>query len=102
MGAVLASPAAALGGVRRPCGMMRSTAAIASAETRNVMWITVCAISIFASYDCALMKVFSRWIDEMPMIAVASLTLSTLAFTCDSHSGWSGWPSSRIRDTNVS
>ena len=36
------------------------------------------------------MNVRSRWIDEMPMIAVASLTLSTDAFTCDSHSGWSG------------
>ena len=35
----------------------------------------------------------------MPMIAVASFTLSTLALTCDSHSGWSGWPSSRMRDT---
>ena len=39
------------------------------------------------------MKVFSRWIDEMPMIAVASFTLSTEAFTVESHSGWSGWPS---------
>ena len=57
--------------------MMRSTAAIASAESRNVTWIIVCAISTFASYGFALMKVFSRWIDEMPMIAVASFTLST-------------------------
>ena len=65
-------------------------------------WIVVCAISTLASYEFALMNVFSRWIDEMPMIAVASLTLSTLALTCDSHSGWSGWLSSRIRDTNVS
>ena len=48
------------------------------------------------------MKVRSRWIDEIPMIAVASFTFSTDAFTCDSHSGWSGWPSRRIRDTNVS
>jgi len=35
----------------------------------------------------ALMNVLSRWIDEMPMIAVASFTFSTDAFTCDSHSG---------------
>ena len=82
--------------------MMRSTAATASADSRNVTWIIVCEISIFSSYEFALMNVFSRWIDEMPMIAVASFTLSTLALTCDSHSGWSGWPSSRIRDTNVS
>ena len=48
------------------------------------------------------MKVFSRWIDEMPMIAVASFTFSTEAFTCDSHSGWSGWPSRYRRETKVS
>jgi len=48
------------------------------------------------------MKVFRRWIELMPMIAVASLTLSTLAFTWDSHSGWSGWSSSRRRETKVS
>ena len=33
------------------------------------------------------MKVRSRWIDEMPMIAMASLILSTLALTWLSHSG---------------
>ena len=37
------------------------------------------------------MKVLSRWIDEMPMIAVDSLILSTPALTCESHSGLSGW-----------
>ena len=36
------------------------------------------------------MKTRSRWIDEMPMIAIASLILSTLALTWLSHSGWSG------------
>ena len=50
----------------------------------------------------ALMKVLSRWIEEMPMIAVASLTFSTEALTCDSHSGWSGWLSRRMRETKVS
>ena len=35
-------------------------------------------------------------------IAVASFTLSTEAFTCDSHSGWSGWSSSPMRETKVS
>jgi len=48
------------------------------------------------------MKVFSRWIEEMPMIAMASFTFSTLALTWLSHSGWSGWPSRRSRETNVS
>ena len=38
------------------------------------------------------MKVRSRWIDEMPMIAIASLIFSTLALTWLSHSGSSGWP----------
>ena len=38
----------------------------------------------------------------MPMIDIASLVLSTFALTCESHSGWSGWSSSLIRDTNVS
>ena len=36
------------------------------------------------------------------MIAMASLIFSTLALTCDSHSGWSGCFCSSIRDTNVS
>ena len=40
----------------------------------------------------ASMKVRSRWIEEMPMIAIASLIFSTLALTWLSHSGWSGWP----------
>ena len=39
----------------------------------------------------ALMKVLSRWMELMPMMAMASLTLSTEAFTWLSHSGWSGW-----------
>ena len=38
----------------------------------------------------------------MPMIAIASLIFSTEAFTCDSHSGWSGWSSRSMRDTKVS
>ena len=66
------------------------------------MWIAVCHMSVFSSYAAALMNVLSRWIDEMPMMAVASFTLSTDALTCDSHSGWSGWSSRFIRDTNVS
>ena len=50
----------------------------------------------------ASMKLASRWIDEMPMIDIASLVFSTFALTCESHSGWSGWSSSLIRETNVS
>ena len=50
----------------------------------------------------ASMKVFSRWIELMPMIAIASFTFSTLALTWLSHSGWSGWPSRFSRDTKVS
>ncbi len=33
------------------------------------------------------MKVFSRWMELMPMMAVDSLTFSTEAFTWLSHSG---------------
>ena len=38
----------------------------------------------------------------MPMMAVASLTLSTEAFTWLSHSGWSGWFCRFMRLTKVS
>ncbi len=48
------------------------------------------------------MNVRSRWIDEMPTMDIASFVLSTFALTWLSHSGWSGWPSSRMRETNVS
>lgn len=58
---------------------------MAMAETTNDRWMSVCHISVFSSKFCALMKVFSRWMDEMPMMAVASFTLSTPALTCDSH-----------------
>ena len=37
------------------------------------------------------MNVLSRWIDEMPMIAVASFTLSTEAFTVESHPDQPEW-----------
>ena len=48
------------------------------------------------------MKVFSRWIELMPMIAVASLTFSTDAFTWLSHSGWSGGLRGSSAQTKVS
>jgi hypothetical protein len=48
------------------------------------------------------MKVFSRWMELMPMMAVASFTFSTEAFTWLSHSGWSRWPSRFMRLTKVS
>jgi hypothetical protein len=35
------------------------------------------------------------------MMAVASLILSTPALTCDSHSGWSGWPSRSSGDEGL-
>ena len=50
----------------------------------------VCHIMLLEAIDSELMKVRSRWIEEIPMIDIASLALSTLAFTWDSHSGWSG------------
>jgi hypothetical protein len=80
-----------------------------TAEKMKTMWMIVChmtpgsvSLAVAVPRFPASMKVFSRWIDEMPMIAMASLILSTLALTWSSHSGWSGWPSSLSRDTNVS
>ena len=55
-----------------------------------------------APSEPASMKVLSRWMEEMPMIAIASFTFSTEALTWLSHSGWSGWPSRRRRETKVS
>ena len=87
------------------------------AETMKAMWMMVCHITpasvtvvqvrapddapICAAMSSAIcvphsgrppsspapMKVFSRWIELMPMIAMASLTFSTLALTWLSHSG---------------
>ena len=36
-----------------------------------------CHMIVCSAMLAALMKVFSRWIDEMPMIAVDSLIFST-------------------------
>ena len=66
-------------------------AARATAEMTKVMWIIVCQSIVSEEVLAASMKVCSRWIEEMPTIAVASFTLSTFALTCESHSGWSGW-----------
>lgn len=38
----------------------------------------------------AAMKVFNKCTELMPMIAIASFTLRTDAFTWLNHSGWSG------------
>jgi hypothetical protein len=48
------------------------------------------------------MKVRSRWIDEMPMIAIASLILSTLALTWLEPFGLVGMALQPSRDTKVS
>ena len=80
----------------------RSIAARATAETTKVRWITVCQSIVSEEVLAALMKVCRRWIEEMPTIAIASFTLSTLALTWESHSGWSGWFLRLIRETKVS
>jgi regulator of protease activity HflC (stomatin/prohibitin superfamily) len=65
-----------------------------SAETTKTEWIMVChmmPVSVKAALGeprlPASMNVRSRWIEEMPTIAMASLIFSTLAFTWLSHSG---------------
>ena len=50
----------ARGAARPACGISRSTAAIASAESRNVMWITVCQNSVFSVNAWALMNVLQQ------------------------------------------
>ncbi|CFO69877.1 Uncharacterised protein [Bordetella pertussis] len=79
------------------------------ADRMKTTWMMVCHITPVSVKRelgeprlLASMKVRSRWIDEMPMMAMASLTLSTLALTWLSHSGWSGWSSRRRRETKVS
>ena len=104
-----------------PLDISLSVQAMPMADRMNTQWMMVCHITPVAvalvhkalaaassgvqsgrpSYP-ASMNVFSRWIEELPMIAIASFTLSTLALTWLSHSGWSGWPSRFSRDTKVS
>ena len=69
------------------------------AEMMKVRWIRTCHITPLSVKLLrvvprlpASMKVRSSEIEEMPMIAIASLILSTLALTWLSHSGSSGWP----------
>lgn len=64
--------------------------------------MTVCQSIVSLEWFEALMKVCRRWIEEMPTIAIASFTFSTLALTCESHSGWSGWFLRLMRETKVS
>lgn len=73
-----------------------------AAERMNAMWITVPHISEWREVWWTSTNIWSRWTEEMPTMAVASFTFSTLALTCESHSGWSRWPSSPIRETKVS
>ena len=65
----------------------------------KVMWISTCHITPVSVKPARLeprlpasMKVRSSAIEEMPMMAMASLIFSTLALTWPSHSGSSGWP----------
>ena len=102
-----------------PFDIRRSVQAIPIAEAMNTQWMIVCHMTPVAvtlvqlramatasaaharssgvqngrppmPRPPASMKLFSRWIELMPMIAIASLTLSTDALTWLSHSGWSG------------
>ena len=84
------------------CVVRRSTHAITSADTRNDTWMITCHMIACIVCWSGLMNVFSRWIDEMLISAIDSLTFSTPAFTWSSHSASSGWPSMPRRDTNVS
>jgi len=69
---------------------MRSTQAIASAESRNATWMITCHMIVCELRCSASINVLSRWIDEMPISAIESFTFSTPALTWSSHSGSSG------------
>jgi hypothetical protein len=75
---------------------------LAVADSTKVTWMTTCHSSTLSLFHSAPMKVFSKWMDEIPINAIASFTFSTPALTCDSHSGWSGCPCRCSRDTKVS
>lgn len=73
-----------------------------AAEAMNAMWITVPHINAWWEVWWTSTNIWSRCTEEMPTIAVASLTFSTLELTCESHSGWSRWPWRPMRETKVS
>lgn len=58
-----------------------------AAEAMNAMWMTVPHSSEWCEVWCTSTNIWSRCTDEMPTMAVASFTLSTLELTCESHSG---------------
>lgn len=73
-----------------------------AAEAMKAMWITVPHSSACCEVWCTSTNIWSRWTEEMPTMAVASFTFRTLELTCESHSGWSRWPWSPMRETKVS
>ena len=86
-------------GLSPPGGdIRRSVMAIAMAE-RKATWNHGLRDQRFLEYRSALMKVLSRWIDEMPMIAVASLTFEHRGVDMRKPFRLVGWLSSSMRET---
>src|SRR6185437_7056493 len=54
------------------CVVSRSTSAITSADTRNATWMMTCHMIVWVVFWSGLMKVLSRWIDEMLISAIDS------------------------------
>src|SRR4051812_21026399 len=52
------------------CVVSRSTSAITSADTRNATWMMTCHMIAWVVFWSGLMKVLSRWIDEMLINAI--------------------------------
>ena len=50
------------------------------AETRNNVWITHCQKAILSDKLLILMNVLSKWIDDIPINAIASLTFMMFGF----------------------
>lgn len=58
-----------------------SVNAMARAEIRKQMWVIHCHIICFSVRLAALRKVCSRWMEEMLMMDIDSLTFKTEALT---------------------
>lgn len=60
-------------------------------DKRKVIWMLVWVMSVLVLYRLVLMKVLSRWIDEILMMVVVSLIFRIEVFICESYLGWLGW-----------
>lgn len=68
---------------------------------RNDMWMIICYMIVCVVCWLGLMKVFSRWIDEMLISVIDSLIFSMFVFMWLSYLGLLGWFLMLSCDMNV-